>query len=667
MAAVVAAAPPAAVTSYPAAFFAADQPNTALDMVNRLPGFTFDNGGAVRGFAGAAGNVIIDGARPASKDDSVGDLLRRIPASSVLRIEVIRGGAPGIDMQGKTVLANVIRRQDIDGKLTVNASTTHGVNNDQASASLLVEGEKRVGQTSLDGSLRIGRYLDDGEGRGLWTRTFAGGGPVIMAHEDGAGAEENYKLTGAIETPALGGKIRFNASLLIDPYANTTNDPLAPPPGDELDRFYNEVDTAEFGLRFDRTFGSGLALQTFLLQQLGRQKTTDDFFSDPRTAALTGDDVSANFLLKKRTGESIARTIVKIQAAKTLALEVGGEGDFNWLKSDTHYVENGVLTPLPAADVEVDELRGEVSATATWQALRTLTLEAGIRTEASRITSSGDVISERSLIYPKPRLALAWSPDAADQLRLRIEREVGQLDFDDFTAQTAGLNTGTVHAGNPALNPDQDWVIEAAWDRRFWTSGDATVTLRHYALSDVVDRIGVYDPSGTYDAPGNIGSGTKDEADLTLSLPTDKLGIKGGLITGQGTLRRSQVTDPTLGLPRPISGLHASDWQVHFTQGLPHWKASWGLELDGPWIQTFYRFDEVDTDKLNLFTSAFAEYKPKPDLSLRLEMLNLLGRGFEHVREVYDGPRNDTPLDFTDVRHIRTGRFLRIRVIKSFG
>jgi len=51
---------------------------------------------------------------------------------------------------------------------------------------------------------------------------------------------------------------------------------------------------------------------------------------------------------------------------------------------------------------------------------------------------------------------------------LRFEREVGQLDFNAFTAQTAGLNTGTVHAGNPTLNPGEDWVAETAWDRHLF-------------------------------------------------------------------------------------------------------------------------------------------------------------------------------------------------------
>ena len=53
------------VTPYVAAFFAAAQPNSAMDMIARIPGFSFDGGSGVRGYGGAAGNVLIDGQRPA--------------------------------------------------------------------------------------------------------------------------------------------------------------------------------------------------------------------------------------------------------------------------------------------------------------------------------------------------------------------------------------------------------------------------------------------------------------------------------------------------------------------------------------------------------------------------------------------------------------------------
>src|SRR5271170_7802135 len=90
-------APPAAsgatdrgVISYPASFFASMGVDTAYDMVLRVPGYVFDDGSNLRGFAGAAGNVLIDGQRPASKTDDLAAILGRLPASAVERIDLIR-------------------------------------------------------------------------------------------------------------------------------------------------------------------------------------------------------------------------------------------------------------------------------------------------------------------------------------------------------------------------------------------------------------------------------------------------------------------------------------------------------------------------------------------------------------------------------------------------
>ena len=91
-------------------FFADQRPNTALDMVNRVPGFSVQDGDGSRGFAGAVGNILINGSRPASKNDTGSSVLSRTLVPQVERIELIRGGAPGIDMQGYSVVANVITR-----------------------------------------------------------------------------------------------------------------------------------------------------------------------------------------------------------------------------------------------------------------------------------------------------------------------------------------------------------------------------------------------------------------------------------------------------------------------------------------------------------------------------------------------------------------------------
>ena len=83
-------------TVYDAAFFAQFAPRTAFDIVEHVPGFQLDLGSTqsatgsvdVRGFAGTAGNVVINGSRPSTKSETVDVTLQRIPAQRVVRVEL---------------------------------------------------------------------------------------------------------------------------------------------------------------------------------------------------------------------------------------------------------------------------------------------------------------------------------------------------------------------------------------------------------------------------------------------------------------------------------------------------------------------------------------------------------------------------------------------------
>ena len=56
----------------------------------------------MRGFAGTAGNVVINGARPSTKAETVDVTLARIPAQQVVRVELGPGDLYGSDYAGKS-------------------------------------------------------------------------------------------------------------------------------------------------------------------------------------------------------------------------------------------------------------------------------------------------------------------------------------------------------------------------------------------------------------------------------------------------------------------------------------------------------------------------------------------------------------------------------------
>ena len=98
--------------TYQRNYFNQYNPQTAWDIIDRLPGFTLDSGEDLRGFGATAGNVLIDGERPSSKTGGIVGALNRIPANLIERVEVIRGVAGNSEAAGQAVVANLIQIAD---------------------------------------------------------------------------------------------------------------------------------------------------------------------------------------------------------------------------------------------------------------------------------------------------------------------------------------------------------------------------------------------------------------------------------------------------------------------------------------------------------------------------------------------------------------------------
>jgi hypothetical protein len=646
------------VTPYAAAFFAAAQPNSAMDMISRIPGFAFDGGSGVRGFGGAAGNVLIDGQRPATKSEGLEDSLRRIQAGQVERIDIIRGGAPGIDMQGKTVIANVVLRKDQSGQWLFGVADIFYQDGRTAPAIRFEGTQKFGGDKTFDWSVLAFTYVDDGAGEGPRSVDDASGAPIRRSLSDETGGGGGYSLKSGLKTPLTGGRLAINAKLDRDHYEWSLNDLIiAPTPGQlsvNDDQVKNE---GEVGANWERALGPKTRFEFTGLAQ----RSYVDFSS--AFADGTGDGL---FSQHSESGESIARGVLRYTASPTWSMEVGGEAAFNFLDSAIDYVENGVPVILPAANVRVEERRGELFGSSTWRLSPALSVEGGLRVEVSTISQTGDTDLERSFTYVKPRLAVTWSPTPVDQVRLRVEREVGQLDFGDFVSSVA-FSTGVGTAGNADLEPSRSWTVEAVWERKFWKDGAIVLTAVHEQITDATDRVPIIGPGYAFDAPGNIGDGTSDSVEVSLALPLTRIGVPGGLLRARGEWSRSEVNDPITGEARRISGQSPFEGEVNFSQDLPKYRTQWGVNTSLGFQERYYRFDQIETVELGTWVQLYAEYKPRPNLSFRVEMQNLLGRDFTRTREVFAGPRNTAGLDHVDLRPLSFDPFIYFRIRHTFG
>ncbi|HEY0085659.1 MAG TPA: TonB-dependent receptor, partial [Allosphingosinicella sp.] len=207
-------------TVYQAAYFTAFSPSNALELVQRVPGFSLELGSQdVRGFGQAAGNVVINGQRPSSKSDTLETILARIPASRVARVEVGSGDLFGSEFSGKPQVLNLILtaeggvagtatatlRRDFSGQLTpegnVSALYRRGASSFNVSAGynnghFPEEGSDTI--TAVPGGALVEfrrKYNDTSEREAFLTGSWEhNGGPNRTAHANFRVADARFTL-----------------------------------------------------------------------------------------------------------------------------------------------------------------------------------------------------------------------------------------------------------------------------------------------------------------------------------------------------------------------------------------------------------------------------------------------------------------------------------------
>ena len=621
------------VLVYPPSFFADARPDTALDMINRLPGFGLNTGNnGTRGYSGAAGNVLIDGDRPSSKSDSLDQVLRRISADSVERIELIRGGANGVDMQGQSVIANVVLKRTVTTERVLEVNT-YFYPDGYIGPILAGSWSRREGDDQIEASITATTDRTDGTGDG-YRRRYDGAGVLTQdADVELWDRFRNVRATGAVQRRVGGGKLRVNG--LLGWFNSQHENDTIIVSGAGADEFSNDdYDglNGELGFNYTRPLSERLELELTGLQRIG----TDDFvstFSSGGNTATFGNDATS--------GESIARAVFRFRPNERWSYESGGEVAYNFLDSETSYAENGVPVVLPGAAVKVEELRGEVFGRTTWRPSPRWTVEAGLNVEYSEISQSGDSDTSKSFVYPKPRFQLTWNPATGHQLRLKAEREVGQLDFGDFVA-SAEVDIGQVQGGNPDLEPYKATTYSLTYERRFWEKAVFTMTYAHAEVEDFIDVIPL---TGGFEAVGNIGSGTQDTFDIGVNLPLDHLGIANARLQARASFRDSSIIDPLTDEDRRFSGQGKFGCGVAFNHDLDGGRWSYGFDhgcnLDRG---VNYRIREIRTFEEEPFVTIYGQWKPSTDLTVRVDIGNATDREQRRFREIHSGPRNSTPV-----------------------
>ena len=658
----IAHAQEADVVAYPAERYADIAPQTALDMVRRTPGFTLLEGNEdVRGFGATAGNVLIDGVRPTAKAGVI-DALSRIPASQVVRIEVIRNAATA-EAQGQTLVANVVRAR------TATSGAWSFELERNANGVIYPRAEATYSSTfgGWETSVRANAFWEEFPFRTLRLNRDPQGVLVSTTEVDLPSTLSEAYIGGDARTSLAGGVLTLNARL--GRYSYTYDQPGqtylgrlpdGSPDQTQLTSFDEEKWIVEMGADYARQFGDWTWKTLGVLNlESGEENQSDARFlpSGSLVSRTVADGTG-------RPLEIVGRTTLSGPLSGQLRLEAGGELAFNRLDSDFALaVDNGSgLTPvvLPSASVTVEELRAEAFRNLVWTLSEQWTVEGGLEVETSEISVDGDAADAQRFTFTKPSLALVWRPTPSLQVRLGAKHSVGQLDFSDFAA-SAQLDDGTSSAGNPDLGPDQTTRYSAAVD--FRGPGDLAfnVELFHEDRADVLEQVLL--PSG---APGvaNAGDATYRGLKASLTLPLDTV-LAGARLKVNGETVETRFDDPLTGVRRPLSNVWTPDVSVEFRHDPPGVSFAWGLTWEAAESGETYLVNEINRENEQAEFGGFIETTAFAGLKTRLALRNADVYRSVRLRSFFS-PDRSGELVRTEERRIRSPTFVTLTVSGGF-
>ncbi|ATW04075.1 hypothetical protein CHN51_11450 [Sphingorhabdus sp. YGSMI21] len=657
-------------------------PRTALDMVRQVPGFIIDTGDDdERGLGQADENVLINGARISGKNSDAFTFLGRISAANVMRIEIVDGATLSISGLSGQVL-----------NLVTNTSETSGLRgsfkwepvwrragNDWLSGDASVSGKLGKGDFTL--SVENDAARNGVEGPEQVTDRF--GNLLFERDEVARYRQEAPKLSGAYSrTSDSGSTFNANAAYQLFRRRETVDTDRTQASQPDIFEHYSSRENewnAEFSADYEFGLGSG-RLKLIGLQRF-EHSPVSDFFGQTFTDGVTPANGS-RFDTVTDEGESILRAEYGWKTTGGTDWGVSVEGAYNFLDNEGMLAaldDQGIFQPvaLTNANSKVTEYRGEIIGSYGRPLTETLTLQATLGGEYSKISQSGAAGQSRSFIRPKGSVSLAWRPQPALDISLKIDRSVGQLNFFDFV-QSVDVSQNNGNAGNPELVPPQSWRAELEATQKLGPWGSLTVNIYGEKFSDIVDSIPI---TATTEARGNLDSATSYGVEMVTSILFDPIGWNGAKLDVEGELRKSSLRDPLTGIHRRISDDKIFTYEATLRHDIPGSNWAWGAGVEDFRYSDFLRLDQITRFRTGApYSWIFVEHKNVFGLTVQANLGNLFGRSENFTRTAFGdllgqpgdldrgfmrGRRNG-PVAFVEDRSREFGLIYRLTVSGSF-
>lgn len=653
--------PPESPRIYVPGDFAQFAPRTALDMLNRVPGFGIKEEDGDRGLGEATGNVVINGQRLSGKSNDVVTELSRIPAANVERIEIVDGATldiPGLSGQ----VANVIvRSTGITGQWAYRPEFR----------SYYTDPLFTRFEVSLSGTKGPVQYTLGIDNRG--NRSGAGGPTWIYNPDRSLREERDEEWRGNTDRPRVSGRFVFDGpgtaagnlnlsySRLFFDYLETGTRRSA---DSELTRrVTDDQHGSDYEIGGDYAFGLGPG--RLKLIGVGRGSR----FPDEVTVVHTFADGSAEGSRFTQVGEErelIGRGEYRWKQGKA-EWQISGEGAFNSLDNTSRLFElqsSGAFeeVPLPGGIAKVEEDRYELIGSYGRPLAANLTLKLSAGGEYSRLAQAGAGGTTRTFYRPKGELSAAWKASPRTDVNVKLARRVGQLNFFDFLA-FVDVASDIENAANPDLVPEQSWELDVEGVRNLGALGSTTLRVYGRRIDDIIDYIPI---GATGESPGNLDQATVYGIQSRSTLNLDRFGWSGARLDAEVQWQGSSVEDPLTGERRPISNSLQEFASLALRHDIPNTDWAWGTDYSYQLNAKNYRLTEVGRLwEGPIWGDVYIEHKNVGGLTVRAGVYNLVAADSMWDRTVHAGRRTD-PVEFIEHRDRQIGPVFSFQVRGKF-
>lgn len=651
--------------SFVAADFARFSPKSALDMLENVPGFQIRaSDDSARGLGQATENVLVNGQRLSSKSDNIFDQLSRIPATSVVRIDIVDGATlsiPGLSGQ----VADIITKADaLSGQFSLKGEVRAHYSHPG-----FLNGDVSIKGTT--GQLEYTLALANDEGRGAF------GGPYRILNPDGTLREARKgRLWSDFDAPKASANLTWNRPGGDIGHANASYRRVYSTFNENEDRFpsigvarnrdlYGRERNYNYEIGGDYAFD----LVGGRLKLIGLDRFTHGTYGENAILSFADNSTSVGGRYAQVTdsGEVIGRAEYGWKWGKA-DWQIATEAAFNRFDKDASLFDldpsgKFVETPFPGGDGGVREDRYEAILSYGRPLTSKLTMQLSAGAENSTISQTGANTLSRTFTRPKGTASFAWAPQKGLDISLKIERAVGQLDFGDFLAR-AFLDQGNQNSNNAELVPTQSWNTELTIKKDLGPWGSTNLRLFDRRFEDFIDIVPL--PGGG-EGRGNIDRAHRYGFEWNSTFKLDPMGFKGAKLDTNLILQTSNIKDPLTGERRQLSYLTLRHIEVNLRHDVPGTDWAWGAGFEHSKVSNYYRIYETGLDTEGpVFDFYFIEHKDVLGMTVRLEAINFANARHRLYRTVYDGPRNVSPVAFIEDRNQLIGPIFRLSVKGNF-